>query len=163
MSTDFDLCTRRPALRPDGITVADLPGEDIVVLASDTCWQLPWELMMLGPFLSCGLVDTTVIRHLTVPSMVASAVRRRSTPDARLVAEDYPALPVFAADMPLLDAAVLVAETGWDLAVVMLAEPRVITARNVYRALGRAGVASTLASRSIGAAAVASVAVSSAG
>jgi hypothetical protein len=43
--------------------------------------------------------------------------------------------------MPLLDAAVLVVETGWDLAVVMDREPRLITARSVYRALVGSGVA----------------------
>jgi hypothetical protein len=116
-------------------TVAGLPAEDIVVLAAGTSWQVPWELMMLGPFASCGLIDGTVIRHVTVPMMVASAVRRCSAPHASLTACDYPPMPVFAAEMPLLDAAVLVGETGWDLAVVMAREPRVITARSVYRAL----------------------------
>ena len=116
-------------------TVAALPSEDIVVLASGTPWQVPWELMMLGPFVSCGLLDGAMVRHVTVPAMVASAVLRSSTLDTALVASDYTSIPVFAAEMPLLDAAVLVAETGWDLAVVMAREPRVITARSVYRAL----------------------------
>ena len=116
-------------------TVAGLPSEDIVVLASGTLWQVPWELMMLGPFVSCGLLDGTMIRHVTVPAMVASAVRQGSTPDNVLLPCDYKPMPVFAAEMPLLDAAVLVAEAGWELAVVMAGEPRVITARSVYRAL----------------------------
>jgi hypothetical protein len=116
-------------------TVAGLPSEDIVVLAAGTSWRVPWELMMLGPFASCGLIDGTVIRHVTVPTMVASAARRCSPPDTVLRACDYPSMPLFAAEMPLLDAAVLVVETGWDLAVVMAREPRVITARSVYRAL----------------------------
>jgi hypothetical protein len=81
------------------------------------------------------LLDGAVVRHVTVPAMVASAVLRSSTLDTPLAASDYSSMPVFAAEMPLLDAAVLVAETGWDLAVVMAREPRVITARSVYRAL----------------------------
>jgi hypothetical protein len=119
----------------DSATVAGLPSEDIVVLAAGTSWQVPWELMMLGPFASCGLIDGTVIRHVTVPMMVASAARRCSAPCASLTACDYPPMPVFTSEMPLIDAAVLVVETGWDLAVVMAREPRVITARSVYRAL----------------------------
>jgi hypothetical protein len=116
-------------------TVAGLPSEDVVVLSSGTLWHVPWELMMLGPFVSCGLLDGEVIRHVTVPAMVASATRRSSSHDAVLIASDYPKLPVFAGEMPLLAAAVLVAKTGWDLAVVMDNEPRLITARSVYRAL----------------------------
>jgi hypothetical protein len=91
--------------------------------------------MMLGPFVSCGLLDGHVIRHVTVPAMVASAIRQCSGPEAVLAACDYPQLPVFDREMTLLDAAVLVVETGWDLAVVMDSEPRLITARSVYRAL----------------------------
>ena len=83
--------------RPDVTTVAGLPAEDVVILPSDTSWIVPWQLMMLGPFVSCGLVDGEVIRHVTVPSMVASAVRRGSTPEAQLVGSDYPPMPVFAA------------------------------------------------------------------
>lgn len=118
-----------------GLTVGGLAAEDIVILSSTTAWQVPWELMMLGPFVSCGLLDGEQIRHVTVPAMVASALRRGSTPDATLVPTDYRRLPVFAPEMPLLDAAALVAETEWDLAVVMAPEPRVVTARSVYRAL----------------------------
>ena len=126
---------------PGAATVADLPTEEIVVLASGTLWQVPWELMMLGPFVSCGLRDADVIRHVTVPAMVASAVRRCSNPQAVLAPSDYPPLPVFPAETPLLDAALSVVETGWDLAAVMVGEPRVITARSVYRALvGSGGV-----------------------
>lgn len=127
-------------------TVGGLPAEDVVVLASGTLWQVPWELMMLGPFVSCGLLDGEIIRHVTVPAMVASAVRHRSGPDDVLAAGDYPKLPVFAGAMPLIDAAVLVVETGWDLAVVMDREPRLITARSVYRALvGSVGLGGTAA------------------
>lgn len=120
-------------------TVGDLPAEDIVVLASSTLWQVPWELMMLGPFVSCGLLDGKVIRHVTVPAMVASAVRHGSSPDAVLAPSDYPKLPVFDAQMQVLEAAVSVLESGWDLAVVMHREPRLITARSVYRALVGSG------------------------
>jgi hypothetical protein len=125
--------------------VAGLPGEDIVVLAAGTRWQVSWELMMLGPFASCGLLDGEVIRHVTVPSMVSSAVRRGSGPDAALTPSDYATMPAFAPEMRLLDAAVMVVETGWDLAVVMDREPRVITARSVYRALLGAGTARSTA------------------
>lgn len=123
------------SFHPALATVADLPKEDIVVLAAGTWWQVPWELMMLGPFVSCGLLDGEVIRHVTVPAMVASAARRRSTPGDVLVPGDYTPQQVFAAAVPLLDAAVSVVETGWDLAVVMDREHKVITARSLYRAL----------------------------
>jgi hypothetical protein len=120
---------------PQVATVSALPTEDIVVLASGTPWHVPWELMMVGPFVSCGLLDGRLIRHVTVPTMIASAVRQGSAPDAALVPADYRALPVFPAEMPVLDAAASVVESGWDLAIVMADEPRVITARSVYRAL----------------------------
>jgi hypothetical protein len=123
------------ANHPELMTVATLPSEDIVVLASGTLWRVAWELMTFGPFASCGLLDGELIRHVTVPAMVASAVRRSSNTEGVLLAIDYPPLPVFAAEMRLIDAAVLVVETEWDLAVVMDREPRVITARSVYRAL----------------------------
>jgi hypothetical protein len=120
-------------------TVASLPSDDIVILASNTLWRVPWELMMLGPFTSCGLCDGDLIRHVTVPAMVASAVRRRTTPHDVLVPCDYPLLSVMASQMPLLEAAVLVVETGWEVAVIIDHEPRVITARAVYRALVASG------------------------
>jgi len=126
------------------MTVGGLPAEDVVVLASGTLWQVPWELMMLGPFVSCGLLDGEAIRHVTVPAMVASAVRHCSSPDAVLAACDYPTLPVFDAEVPLLDAAASVLETGWDLAVVMDREPRLITARSVYRAMVRSGAVNSV-------------------
>ena len=133
----------------ESTTVAGLPSEDIVVLAAGTLWQVPWELMMLGPFVSCGLLDGTLIRHVTVPAMVASALRQGSAPDDVLLPCDYTPMPVFAAEMPLLDAAALVAEAGWELAVVMSCEPRVITARSVYRALvGSAALCTAPASTS---------------
>ncbi len=120
---------------PKHATVDLLPAEDIVILASGTQWQVPWELMMLGPFASCGLVDGQAIRHITVSSMMASAVRNGSTPEAALVPGDYPQLPVFAAAMTVFEAAVAVVETGWELAVVMDHDPRVITSRSVYCSL----------------------------
>ncbi len=123
------LCNPQPA------TVSLLPAEDIAILAPDTLWKVPWELMMLGPFVSCGLIDGQQIRHITVSSMMASAVRNGSPPDAALVASDYSPLPVFAAEMTVFEAAVAVVETGWELAVVMDADPRVITARSVYCSL----------------------------
>ncbi|MEI7546899.1 MAG: hypothetical protein WCK21_02405 [Actinomycetota bacterium] len=124
-------------------TIAGLPSEDIVVLQSGTPWQVAWELQMLGPFASCGLLDGESIRHVTVPAMVSSAVTRSLRPQAALVPSDYARVPVFAAEMTLFDAASLVASTGWELAVVMDHEPRVITARSVFRALIEASPAHT--------------------
>jgi hypothetical protein len=123
------------ASRSEALTVSDLPMEDIAILPPGTVWQVPWELMMLGPFASCGLLDGNVVRYITVPAMVASALRCCFSNDAALVPADFASLPVFAPDMALLAAAVLVVETGWDLAVVMTHEPQVVTARSVYRAL----------------------------
>ncbi|MDO8390585.1 MAG: hypothetical protein Q7V57_08860 [Actinomycetota bacterium] len=116
-------------------TVAGLPAEDIVLLASGTPWQVAWELQMLGPFASCGLLDGAAVRHVTVPTMVASALKRSSRPPAALVPSDYERMPVFGPELPISAAAALVASTGWSLAVVMDHEPRVITARTVFRAL----------------------------
>lgn len=116
-------------------TVAGLPAEDIVMLASGTPWHVAWELQMAGPFASCGLLDGTSIRLVTVSAMVASALKRSSRPTAVLVPSDYDRLPVFAGELPIAAAATLVASTGWSLAVVMDLEPRVITARAVFRAL----------------------------
>jgi hypothetical protein len=116
-------------------TLARVPAEDVVLLPSGTAWQVPWELFMLGPFVGCGLLDGRVIRHVTVSAMVQSAVRRGTAPTAALVPADYVVLPVFAARMTVLDAALLVVDTGWELAVVMDDEPKVITARSVYRAV----------------------------
>lgn len=116
-------------------TVAEVAAEDIVMLPSGTPWQVAWELQMLGPFASCGLLDGTAIRHVTVPAMVASALKRSSRPPAALVPSDYERLQVFAGELSVASAAALVASTGWSLAVVMDREPRVITARSVFRAL----------------------------
>jgi hypothetical protein len=91
--------------------------------------------MLLGPFGSCGLIDHECIRHVTVSTMMASAVRNGSTPDVVLVPGDYPQLPMLPPETTLLEAAVTVVETGWELAVVMDSEPRVIAARSVYGAL----------------------------
>ena len=116
-------------------TIARLPAEDIVILAPDTVWQVPWELMMLGPFANCGLIDGDQIRHVTVSLMMASAVRHGTTPDAVLVPSDYPQLPVLSSAMTVFEAAVAVVEDGWELAVVMDQDARVITARSVYCSL----------------------------
>lgn len=118
-------------------TVGHLPTEDVVVLAAGTLWQVPWELTMLGPFASCVLLDGDAVRHVTVPTMMASAVRRATNPSTALAPGDYPELPVLAATMSMLDAAVSVLNTGWELAIVMADDVRVITARSVYRALVR--------------------------
>jgi hypothetical protein len=128
-------------------TVGCLPAEDIVVLASRTTWQVPWELMMRGPFAGCGLLDGHTIRHITVPSMIASAARRLPTPGAILEPGDYPVLPVFSSDTSLFAAAVDIMETGWDLAIVLDDEPRAISALSVYRALLAEGTAGGLEPR----------------
>lgn len=116
-------------------TVGELPAERIVAMRPGTLWQVPWQLMMLGPFVSCVLLDGEFVRHVTVPAMMTSAVRRSPDSDSVLAPSDYPVLPVLAADMTLFDAAVSVVDNGWDLAVVLDREVRVITARSVYRAL----------------------------
>jgi hypothetical protein len=134
MSRDGTAMNPSPC-NPEYTTVALLPAEDIVILPSDTVWQVPWELMMLGPFASCGLIDGRQIRHVTVSLMMASAVRHGTTPAATLIPSDYPQLPVFASEMTVFEAAVAVVETGWELAVVMDQDPRVITARSVYCSL----------------------------
>ena len=135
------------AARALGPTVAMLPAEDVVVLQSGTPWRVSWELLMLGPFASCGLLDGTAIRHVTVPRMIRSAITRSTRPQAALVPSDYERLPVFAGGVTVAAAALLVADTGWDLAVVMDTEPRVISARSVFRALTDGGDPCAISSR----------------
>jgi hypothetical protein len=140
-----------PALRgPAEATVGDLAREDIAILATGTLWRVPWELMMLGPFLSCGLLDGVEVRHLTVPTMVASAVRRRLTPETVLAPDDFPRLPIVSPDLLLSGAALSIVEHGWELAVVFDHDPlrnessaSMITARAVYRALVNSSDASS--------------------
>ena len=118
-----------------GRTVADVASEDVVVIGSGTQWYTAWELMMVGPFTSCALLDGEHVRHVTVAAMTRSAVRRDLGAGAVLVASDYPEIPALPASMRLADAAVLVVAGGWDIAMVMDDEPRVISACNVFRSL----------------------------
>ena len=76
-----------------------------------------------------------IFRHLTAATMVRSAARRSTDPAAPLEPSDYPQLPTFPADTSLLEAARLIVETGWALAVVLLDEPHLITPRSVLRSL----------------------------
>ena len=115
--------------------LAHIPAEEVVVLGLGTAWQIPWELLMLGPFAECVLDDGVQMRHVTAGALLCSAARRASPPDSPLEAADYLPLPRFASDMTLLDAARLIVETGWDRAIVMDPLPRMITPRSVLRSL----------------------------
>ena len=115
--------------------LAPVPAEEVVVLDSGTAWQIPWELLMLGPFAECVLDDGGQMRLVTAAALLCSAARRASPPDSPLVAVDYQPLPSFASDMTLLEAARLIVETGWDRAIVMDPLPRIVTPRSVLRSL----------------------------
>lgn len=90
---------------------------------------------MLGPWVSCVLADGSHMRHVTAAAMVRSAVQRSTRPDEPLHAEDYEVLPVFASGTTLVEAARLVVETGWEMAIVADPEARLITSRTVFRTL----------------------------
>ena len=115
--------------------LSHVPAEEVVVLALGTAWQIPWELLMLGPFAECVLDDRGQMRLVTAGALLCSAARRASPPDSPLEAEDYNPMPRFASDMTLFEAARLIVETGWDRAIVMDPLPRLITPRAVLRSL----------------------------
>lgn len=115
--------------------LALVPAEDVVALPSGTSWWVPWELLMLGPFVSCVLANGDEMRHVTAAAMVRSAVKRSTQPEEPLHAEDYEMLRVFAPETTLVEAARLVVETGWEVAIVNDTEARMITSRTVFRAL----------------------------
>jgi hypothetical protein len=115
--------------------LSHVASEEVVVLAPGTAWQIPWELLMLGPFSECVLDDRGQMRHVTAGALLASAARHSSPPDSPLLAEDYRPLPTFAPDMTLMDAARLIVETGWDHAILTDPQPRMITPRSVLRSL----------------------------
>ena len=115
--------------------LADLPGEDAVVLPAGTPWQVPWELLILGPFTSCVLNTSGEMRHVTAGAMVRAALRISSTPSVSLQPDDYELLPSFEPETPLFDAARSIVETGWNLAVVRTHEPKLVTSRAVFRSL----------------------------
>ncbi len=115
--------------------LAEVPAEDVVALPAGTSWRVPWELLMLGPFMSCVLADGDRMRHVTAAAMVRSAVQRSTQPEEPLHAEDYETLRVFAPETSLVEAARLVVETGWEMAIVSDPEARMITSRTVFRTL----------------------------
>lgn len=115
--------------------LATLPAEDVVTLSPRTMWQVPWELLLFGPFANCVLLDGEHVRLVTPTALVRSAVVRSSSPDEPLHPEDYSQLLVFAPATTLINAAKLVIETGWEIALVDDAERRLITPRVVFRAL----------------------------
>jgi hypothetical protein len=125
------------------VTLAFIPAEEVVVLAAGTAWQVPWELLMLGPFSDCVLDDGGLMRHVTAGSLLTSATRRQSSPCSPLEADDYRPLLKFAPDMTLLDAARLIVETGWDHAIVMDLHPRLITPHSVLRSIVSQGASPT--------------------
>lgn len=112
-----------------------LPSEDTVALSADTAWRVPWELLMLGPFTSCVLHDGNLMRHVTATAMIRSALRCSSNPAATLTPDDYPPLLTLLPDMTVIDAVRSVVDNGWEVAVVMHPEPRLITSRTVIRSL----------------------------
>ena len=119
----------------DEARVGTLASEDAVVLDPHTAWRVPWELLMQGPFTSCVLDDGKTLRHVTAGALVRSAVTRCSGPQSELEPLDYSVLTQFYPDMLLLEAAGLVVSTGWEIAVVAHAEPKLITPRSVFRGL----------------------------
>jgi hypothetical protein len=131
---------RHAGLRPIDVVqpstfLSQIAAEEVVVLAVGTAWQIPWELLMLGPFTECVLDDGGQMRHVTAGALLSSAARRSSPPSSPLEADDYCPLPKFASDMTLLDAARLIVETGWDHAIVMDPHPRLIAPRSVLRSI----------------------------
>ena len=115
-------------------------SDDVVSLATGTPWQVPWELLMLGPFGSCVLHDNGLFRHVTALAMARSAMHRLSKPDDPLCPFDYEILPSFSPEVALIDAARSAMESGWNVAVVRARELRMITADEVFRGLVRSEV-----------------------
>ena len=117
------------------MTLASVPAEDVAALPAGTAWRVPWELLMLGPFQSCILADGNEMRHVTAAALVRSALLHHALPEAPLHAEHYATLRVFSPETTLDEAARLVVESGWEVAIVNDVEARLITARTVFRAL----------------------------
>ncbi len=115
--------------------ISALPTEDVVVLHAETPWAVPWELLMLGPFARCALADTDGFRLVTATAMLRSAVRGTSAPDALLCPLDYEPLLTLSPETSLFDAARSVVEVGWEIAMVSGADPQLIAAQSVFRAL----------------------------
>lgn len=115
--------------------LADVPAADIVVLEPGTAWRIPWESLMMGPFTNCALDTGTDMRLITAGAMVRSAVLRSSGPEALLQPSDYSVVPVFAPDMTLIEAAGLVVESGWEIAVVGSSDHKLLCAQTLLRSL----------------------------
>lgn len=124
-----------PPMRASSTCLTQVPAEGLVILPLGTAWQVPWELLMLGPFADCVLDDVGRMRHVTAGALLSSAARRTLPPSSPLEAADYPLLMTFESEMTLLEAVRLIIEPGWDHAVVMDPVPRLITPRSVLRSL----------------------------
>ena len=120
-------------------TLSDVAVEDVAVLPAGTAWQVAWDLMILGPFQECLLKDGRGYRYLTTGEMFRSALRRHTSADQPLRPEDFRRLDALAATLTLRQAALLLAEREWDVAVVIGGEPRVLTARMLMRAIAASG------------------------
>ena len=134
-ATSTQLYATDPPLRASSTCLTQVPAEGLVILPLGTAWQVPWELLMLGPFADCVLDDGGQMRHLTAGALLTSAARRTLPPSSPLEAADYPLLMTFESEMTLLDAVRLIIEPGWDYAVVMDPVPRLITPRSVLRSV----------------------------
>jgi hypothetical protein len=82
---------------------------------------------------SLGAFDE--MRHVTAAAMVRSALQRSTPRELPGHAEDYELLRVLALEMTLVEAALLVVEPGWEVAIVKDAEIRLITSCPVFRTL----------------------------
>lgn len=75
------------------------------------------------------------MRHVTATAMIRSVLRRSSDEAATLTANDYPPLPTLAPEMTVMEAVRSVVNDGWELAVVLHSDPRLVTSRTVIRSL----------------------------
>ena len=117
------------------VTLADVATDDVVVLPAGTAWQVAWDLMILGPFQECLLKDGRGYRYLTPGEMFRSVLRRRTRDDQPLRPDDFHRLDTLAATLTLGQAAHLLTDKQWDVAVVIGEEPRLLTARTLIRAI----------------------------
>jgi hypothetical protein len=113
--------------------VDQVEAEPAVVLPAGTHWQVPWELMMLGPFRECVLDDGQHMRHVTAEALLSSAARRALSPMTPLIPSDYVPILQVAPHTTLLEAVKLIVEPGWERALVMDVHPKLITPRCVLR------------------------------
>jgi len=126
-------CTRRNIRRPR--TVGDLIGDDVAALPADASWGLAWDLLMNGPFIACLVAHDETYRLATADALVRSAFSRRTGPDAPLVGSDFQELPAVSSTEPLGKTASRLIELGWSQVLVRGAEPKVVSSRELLRAL----------------------------